>query len=158
MVKRKNILGVLGCVLCMTTAHANTGASEDKARQYARQVIFESLAEADRELTAEERQIEDEIVKAYLILQKEHEQSLTQLQMAQTPPTTDSQNNELLAKKLLELKQSMHEFFLDRNFGMEHRSALVYPDDSPDKTAVDDETLEGQTNQTNHEDDKADEK
>lgn len=145
-------------MLCMTTAHANTQALEDEARQYARQAIFENLGETNRELTAEERQIEDEIAKAYLILQKEHEQSLTQLQMAQTPSTTDSRNNELLAKKLLELKQSMHEFFLDRNFGMEHRSALVYPDDTSDKTVVDDETSEGQTNQTNHEDDKADEK
>lgn len=162
MYKYKNTVWVLGCVLCMMTAHANSQTLEDKAWQYAQQAILERLGEKDRELTAEEREIADEIVKSYLSLHKKHNQSLTQSQMAKTPPIASNQKHEVLAKELLALKKSMHEFFLDRNFGI-HRSALVYPDESSGKTALtdetDDKTAESQIdNQTNHKDDKADEK
>lgn len=159
MGKYKNISVVLGCVLCTIVAQANSPQmSEDKAMQYAQKVILDRLGEKDRELTTSEQKIANEIVKSYLVLQDEYERSLTQPQMIWTSSTTDRQS-ELLARKLLELKHRMYEFFLDKSFGIDYRSDLAYPAESSEKSLLSDESADSHMDsQANYDDGKVDEK
>lgn len=159
MDKYKSIILVLTCVLWVLPLHATTQNTEDEAWQYAQQAVLEHLGEKDRELTVEELGMADEIAKMYRSLQNEHAQSLMQLQTTQTLPVATSTKDEALAQKLLKLKHSMHEFFLDRNFGMDYRSPLAYPSESSDKTSSpDNKALDNQTDeQVSQKDDKTDE-
>lgn len=162
MCKYKSVMCVLGCVLsCTMTTYANDlQVLENQAWQYAKTAILERLSEEDRELSIEEKEIANEIVESYLILQKEHEQSLDWLQTTQTLPMMGSDKDQILAKKLLEIKQSLHEFFLDKNFGMEYRSFLADSGESSDKVGLsDDDIIENQIDdQTGNKYEKADEK
>lgn len=160
MDKYKNIIKISVCALYMISTHVNSQTSQDKAKQYAKQAILERLGEQDRTLTTEEQQIADEIIKSYLTLQKEYEESLVQLKMDEKLLKAKNQKNEILAKKLLELKQSIYTFFLNKNLDINDHHALDYHDELSNKPILtNNKTLENQIdNQKHHKDNKVNEK